>query len=83
MRYGIYEVTGMLPYRGHKQGETFAGRLDRNAEIRAINRGNIRLLEEIEPTLPPEHGLPDGWIPADTHASNRRPARGVSRERSK
>jgi hypothetical protein len=64
MRHGLYEVVGTLDYRGHSPGTRFVARLDRAAEVRAFNRGNIILIEEIEPILPDEHGLPAGWLTA-------------------
>jgi hypothetical protein len=73
MMHGVYKVVGTLEYRGHKPGEIFAARLDRPAESRAINRGNIILLEHIQPSLPPEYGFPDGWLSADTVQSNDAP----------
>ena len=77
MKLGLYEVMGKLSYRDHRPGETFVARLDRGAEARAVHRGNIRLLELIEPTLPQQHGLPDGWITAEPDESTDTPA-GVS-----
>ena len=64
VKYGHYEVIGRLDYRDHKPGETFVARLDRGAEVRAVARGNVRLIEIIEPALPDRYGLPDGWVPA-------------------
>lgn len=60
---GVYEVIGGREYRGHAHGEMFIARLDRAAEIRAMNRGDIRLLDEIVPAV--EAGafaLPKGWL---------------------
>lgn len=64
MEQGIYQVVGRREYRGHKPGERFMARLDRNAEGRAIQRGDIALLERVTP------GLPERWgLPADLVAS--------------
>jgi hypothetical protein len=58
---GRYQVTGKRAYRGHQPGDTFEARLDRNAEIRAVNRGNIILLERLTADLRPgSYRLPAG-----------------------
>ena len=59
---GVYRVVGRRAYRGHEPGEVFEARLDRNAEIRAVNRGSIVLLERVRPDLPAgKYRLPVGW----------------------
>lgn len=64
MTYGEYLVTGKREYRGHVPGSTFEAALDRNAEQRAINRGDIRLLRRFTPDLEPgSYTLPDPWPP--------------------
>jgi hypothetical protein len=60
--FGEYLVTGSRRYRGHEPGTTFEAQLERNAEARAIQRGDIRLLRTVEPELPPGAVLPDNWI---------------------
>lgn len=45
---GRYEVVGSRTYRGHEPGTVFEAVLERQAETRALNRGNIRLLERVE-----------------------------------
>lgn len=63
MKTGEYEVTGKREYRGHKPGQTFEARLDRGAEHRAIQRGDIRLVRIITPEVQPDsYTLPDGWL---------------------
>lgn len=63
---GRYRVVGRRAYRGHQPGEEFEARLDRNAEVRAVNRGNLVLLERLVADLPPgKYRLPLGW-PAST-----------------
>jgi hypothetical protein len=63
VNFGEYLVTGKRNYRGHAPGSTFEARLDRLAEARAIARGDIRLLREIEPTVEPgSYTFPDGWL---------------------
>lgn len=58
---GRYQVVGRRAYRGHLPGVIFEGRLDRNAEGRAIQRGSIRLLEIVRDDLVPgSYRLPDG-----------------------
>lgn len=60
--FGEYLVTGRREYRGHKPGSTFEATLDRNAEARAIRRGDIRLLRIVKPELQPDsYTLPPGW----------------------
>ena len=66
MRYGEYLVTGKRQYRGHDPGTTFEARLEPNAERRAIARGDIRLIREIHPTVPPGHTFPAGWLAGQT-----------------
>lgn len=73
--HGRYRVTGRRQYRGHRPGETFEARLDRLAEQRAIERGDIVLLERIEPGLAETtYRLPADWPrrAADTPANPRR-----------
>lgn len=62
---GVYEVVGRRAYRGHQPGEQFEARLDANVESRAIQRGNIRLLDRLVADLPPgNYRLPVGWLGA-------------------
>jgi hypothetical protein len=62
--HGEYLVTGKREYRGNTPGITFVAKLDRNAEIRAVNRGSISLLRRISPTLiPGSYEMPGGWDP--------------------
>jgi hypothetical protein len=70
VKYGEYLVTGSRRYRDHEPGITFEARLDRNAEARAVQRGDIRLLRLITPTV--EHqprDFPQGWLkqPSTAH----------------
>jgi hypothetical protein len=60
--YGEYEVTGRREYRGHAPGSVFAAQIDRAAEQRAIQRGDIRLIRRVTPAVPPGAVLPDGWL---------------------
>ena len=63
MMYGEYLVTGSRRYRGHEPGSRFEARLDRLAEARAIQRGDIRLLRHITPSVAGQpFQLPDGWL---------------------
>ena len=58
----LYRVTGTLPYRDCKPGEMFEARLDVDAELRALARGNIEILDSSETRLRPgSYALPDGW----------------------
>jgi hypothetical protein len=60
--HGLYLVSGNRDYRGNRPGEQFVARLDANAERRAIDRGDIVLLERVVPALQPgSFRLPKGW----------------------
>jgi hypothetical protein len=62
MSIGLYRVVGRRRYRGHEPGEEFVAELEPRAEVRAITRGDIELLERVVPAL--EAGsweLPEGW----------------------
>ena len=59
--WGRYRVVGAREYRGHAPGEVFIANIDRNAMRRAVDRGDILLVERVEPELPARWGLPDGW----------------------
>jgi hypothetical protein len=37
-------------------------RLEQNAELRALQRGDITLIERIDPGVPPGYELPRGWL---------------------
>jgi hypothetical protein len=59
---GIYQVVGRLPFRGHKPGDRFTAKLDPKAERRAVDRGNIVLLERVIPSIQQRtFTLPTGW----------------------
>jgi hypothetical protein len=73
MRYGVYLVTGKRRYRGHEPGTTFEAALERGAEWRAIDRGDIRLIRRVTPRVPDEHGFPDGWLSAENQPANQAP----------
>jgi hypothetical protein len=61
--HGLYLVCGSRAYRGHQPGETFEANIERNAERRAVQRRDIRLLERITPTIQPgSFTLPHGWL---------------------
>jgi len=65
--YGVYRVAGRRRYRGHEPGDEFTARIDREAERRAIERGDIELLERIVPELEGgSYTLPRGWLSADS-----------------
>ena len=58
----IYKVTGSLNYRDHTPQTVFEAVLEPDAEARAIERGNITLIERSTPALiPGSYRLPDGW----------------------
>lgn len=52
---GRYKVVGPRSYRGHEPGSVFEAVLERQAEIRAINRGSIQLLARVDVGLKPEN----------------------------
>jgi hypothetical protein len=61
--FGLYRVVGRRNYRDHKPGEEFEARLDRQAERRALTRGDIELLGRITPELQPgSYRFPHGWL---------------------
>lgn len=47
----VYLVTGRTGYRGHQTNATFEANLEKAAEVRAIRRGAIVLLERSQPSL--------------------------------
>lgn len=67
----LYLVTGRRAYRGHFPGAAFEALLEPAAEQRAIERGDIELLERSIPTLRPgSWTLPTGW----THSRHQQEA---------
>jgi len=67
--YSRYIVLGTRRYRGHPPGEIFEAALDPAAERRAIDRGNIRVLERIDPSLASDsYQLPHDWPPPEADA---------------
>ena len=75
-----YLVTGPRKYRWHAPGSTFEARLDPDAERRAIERGSIRVLEEIEVEVG-NYELPEDWPQDAADAQQPEPSApaGVSR----
>jgi hypothetical protein len=68
---GVYQVIGNREYRGHKPGTTFEAILDPGPERRAIDRGDIRLIERITPSIRPGTlTMPDGWPPPARGGNN-------------
>lgn len=62
MIHGLWKVSGRRIYRGHEPGEEFEASLDNAVAGRAVNRGDLVLLEEFVPALPAEFCLPEGWL---------------------
>lgn len=61
MNYLLLEVIGHRQYRGHQPGERFVTRMD-PALQRGIERGNVRVLAEVEPKIQEgQYGLPEDW----------------------
>jgi len=82
MSFGEYEVIGRRLYRGHEPGSIFEARLERNAERRAIRRGDIRLLRVVQPKLQEgSFAFPDGWLPGHEHPDHRGAERRLLHER--
>lgn len=68
--YGLYRVIGRRNYRDHKPGEEFEAKLNREAERRAVIRGDIELLRRITPELQAgSYTFPQGWL-AQPHTSS-------------
>ena len=55
---GRYRVIGRLAFSGYEPGQVFTTVLDPGVERRAMLRGNIQLLERVNPTLPDGYKLP-------------------------
>jgi hypothetical protein len=71
-RYGEFQVVGKRAYRDHPHGTVFQARLERNAEGRAIARGDLLLLRVVEPCLQPgSYTFPTGWLTATNHEAGK------------
>lgn len=57
---GVWKVVGRRAYRGVEPGEEFEAALGRSVASRAIQRGDIVLLEECVPRVPDGYRL-EGW----------------------
>jgi hypothetical protein len=70
---GIYRVIGNRRYRGHEPGTEFSARLEPLAESRAITRGDLELVDRMEPELPRgAFRLPVGWTESPQERSGTR-----------
>jgi len=69
----LLRVTGRRQYRGHTPGTEFETRYDASIE-RAVYRGDITILAEIEPELPRGSWLPRDWPPRAADATTTRGA---------
>lgn len=59
--HGLFLVTSRRRYRGHEPGTRFETQFDAAID-RALQRGDIQLLEEITPALQPgSYRLPADW----------------------
>ena len=78
MRHGLFQVVGRRQYRGHPTGTRFEARLDA-AMQRALDRGDLRLIEEVEPSLKEgTYTLPDDWPPSAADAAHTEAPKGAS-----
>ena len=75
--YKRYLVTGHRRYRWHERGTIFEAQLDPDAERRAIERGSIRVLEEIDVRVA-NYELPEDWPQAVADARPTESPAGVS-----
>jgi len=76
-----YLVTGRRQYRWHEPGTVFEANLDPDAERRAIERGSIRVLEVVEPSLRSgSYRLPTNGAPVSTKYDPGRSPRSAIRE---
>lgn len=75
--YGRYRISGRREFRGHAPDSLVVMGLDELAEQRARARGDITLIERIEPEVPPGYELPQGWLRPATDQSTETP-QGVS-----
>jgi hypothetical protein len=58
----VYVVRGKHAYREHVPGATFEATLESAAEQRALERGDIEILERSTTTIQPgSYTLPAGW----------------------
>lgn len=58
----VYLVTGRAAYREHAPGTTFEADLDPAAELRALNRGDIHVIERRTTRIQPgTYALPVDW----------------------
>lgn len=60
MTHKRYLVCGHRRYRNHEPGAVFEARLDPDAERRAIERGNIRVLDIVEADIG-TFAVPKDW----------------------
>ena len=58
---GVFRVVGPNAYLGRAVGSLFAGALDKRAIQRALERGNVELVETVGGGLPDRYALPKGW----------------------
>ena len=80
MTHKRYLVTGKRQYRWHAPGTVFEAKLDPDAERRAIERGSIRVLEEIDIQVK-NYRLPEDWPhQADVRQTESSAPAGVSQE---
>ncbi len=72
-KHGLYRVIGNRRYRGHEPGTEFAARLDPKAENRALARGDIELVDRLEPNIRDgSYTLPNGWEQPQERRESRR-----------
>jgi hypothetical protein len=70
-----YRVVGSRIYRGHKPGSKFIAHLGREVAQRAISRGDIEVIRQLNiQVVPGSYTFPAGWL--GESAETQTPGRG-------
>lgn len=63
----VYRVTGGRAYHDVQPGEVFEASLDPQAELRAVRRGSVVIIDDTPPGIRPgSYQPPAGWEPHST-----------------
>lgn len=68
MTHALFEVSGRRQYRGHAPGTRFEARIEAAIQ-RALDRGDVLLVEMVTPEVPPGYWLPTDWPPPGADAA--------------